>query len=134
LSQLTSGVDWSGFQSVIGFGFIDETGSTPVDYIAAFDPTSGMTDAQVMTDLEDLFDADYSADGYTATYDPFTDTLSIDQLLPSVDFTWSSDSDTGMYVEDSMNILPTAEPGPLLLTGTGLTALAAFLRRRSVRV
>jgi hypothetical protein len=134
LSQLTSGVDWSGLQSVIGFGFIDETGATPVDYIAAFDPTSGMTDAQVMIDLEDLFDEDYSADGYTATYDPFTDTLSIDQLLPSVDFTWSSDSDTGMYLEDSMNTLPTPEPGALLLTGTGLTALAAFLRRRSVRI
>ena len=81
LSQLTSGIDPSGYQSVIGFGFIDETGATPVDYIAAIDPTSGMTDAQVLTDLEDLFDEDYSADGYTATYDALTDTLSIDQCV-----------------------------------------------------
>jgi hypothetical protein len=134
LSQLTSGVDWSGNPSMIGFGFIDETGATPIDYIAAIDPTSGMTDAQVLTDLEDLFNQDYSADGYTASYDPFTDTLSINQLLPLVDFTWSSDTDTTMYVEDSMNTFPTPEPGALLLTGTGLTALAVFLRRRSVRI
>lgn len=131
LSQLTSGVNPSGYQSVIGFGFIDETGATPVDYIAAIDPTSGMTDAQVLTDLQDLFNTDYSADGYTASYDPFDDTLSIDQDLPSADFTWSSDSDTGMFVEDSMDTVITPEPGSLLLLGTGLAGLAVIVRRRA---
>jgi hypothetical protein len=89
-----------------------------------------MDDEQVLTDLEELFNADFGADGYTATYDPLTDTLSVDQALPSVDFTWSADSDTGLFVEDSMNTYPATEPGSPLLLGTGLACLAAIVRRR----
>jgi len=129
---LTTGTDASGDPSFIGFGFMDETGSTPVDYIVDFDPTAGMDDEQVLTELEDMFNDDYSADGYTASYDPLTDTLSIDQPLAPVDYTWSSDSDPGIYLEDSMNTFPTPEPGSLLLLGTGLAAMAALLHRRSI--
>lgn len=116
------GLDASGdCPSVVGFGFIDETSSTPVDYIAAFDPAAGLNDAQILSDLVALFNADYSADGYTASYDLTTDTLSIDQLLPLVDVTWSADSDTGLFLDDSMNTVP--EAGSLLFFGTGLLGL-----------
>jgi len=131
LAGLTTGTDPSGNPPFIGFGFLDDTSSTPTDYIAYFDPTAGMDDEEVLTELEDLFNAQYSADGYTASYDPLTDTLSIDQPLPSADYTWSSDSDPGLYLEDSMNALPTPEPGSLLLLGTGLAGLAVLIRRRA---
>jgi hypothetical protein len=132
LAGLTTGTDASGDPSFIGFGFMDETGATPVDYIAYFDPSAGMDDEEVLTELEDLFNAQYSADGYTASYDPLTDTLSIDQPLAPVDYTWSSDSDPGIYLEDSMNTYITPEPGPLLLLGSGLAGLAVIVRRRQV--
>jgi hypothetical protein len=125
---LSTGMDASGNPSVVGFGFIDETSSTPLDYIAAFDPTPGMTDADVLMDLSLLFNEDFSADGYTSTYDPTTDTLSIDQLLPGVDFTWNADSDTGLFLDDSLDVAP--EPSTLVLLGTGLVGVAAFFRQR----
>lgn len=123
---LSTGLDGSGNPSVVGFGFLDETSSTPIDYIAAFDPPSGLDDQQILTDLSDLFNADFSTDGYTSSYDPTTDTLAINQSLPSVDFTWSADSDTGLYLEDSFNAVP--EPGTLFLLGTGLAGVAACIR------
>lgn len=126
---LTTGLDASGNPSVVGFGFIDETSSTPVDYIAAFDPQAGMTDADVLTDISELFNEDFSVDGYTSTYDPTTDTLTINQLLPAADITWSADSDTGMFLEDSLDTVA-PEPGTLVLLGTGLVALAGVFRQR----
>jgi hypothetical protein len=83
-----------------------------------------MTDAQVLDYLADLFNTEYSADGYTATYDEIT----INQQLPSVDINWSADSDTGLFFDDSVADAP--EPSSLLLLGTGLAGLVSLLRRR----
>ena len=121
------GLDASGdCPSVVGFGFIDLTSATPVDYIAAFRPAAGLNDAQVLSSLAALFNADYSIDGFTGSYDSTTDTLSIDQLLPLGDVTWSADSDTGLFLDDSMNTSPVPEPASLLLLSTGLVGLVAF--------
>jgi hypothetical protein len=101
------------------------TSSTPVDYIAAFRPPAGLNDAQILIDLSALFNQDFASAGFTASYDSTTDTLSIDQLLPLVDVTWSADSDTGLFLDDSMNTLP--EPDSLLLFGTGLLGLGLLV-------
>jgi hypothetical protein len=131
LAGLSTGLDPSGNPSLVGFGFIDETSSTPVDYLAAFYPQAGMTDLDVLSDLSSLFNEDFASAGYTSRYDADTDTLSIDQLLPDGDFTWSANSDTGLFLDDSLNTVP--EPGSLLLLGTGLAGLAACLRRKRAR-
>ena len=123
--------------SLVGFGFIDETSSTPVDYIAAFYPAAGLNDGQILSDLAVLFNEDYASDGFTASYNSATDTLSIDQLLPLVDVTWSADSDTGLFLDDSMNTSPVPEPDSLLLFGTGLLGLgllAGVKRHREKRL
>ena len=58
--------------------------------------------------------------------------MSIDQALPSVDVTWSADSDTGLFLDDLVRPIP--EPGSLALLGTGLAGwVALMVRRRSVR-
>lgn len=125
---LSTGLDASGFQSVVGFGFIDLTSSTPVDFIAAFDPPSGITDADVLGTLALLFNQDFASMGYTATYDPATDILSIDQPLPSVDMLWSADSDTGVGFDSSPNTVP--EPATLGLLSTAMAVFGILARRR----
>jgi hypothetical protein len=127
---LSTGIDFSGYQSVVGFGFIDETSSTPVDYIAAFDPPSGLIGADVLGILANLFNEDFSTDGYTATYDPTTDTLSIDQLLPAVDMLWSANSDTGLDLESSTSSVP--EPSPLPLLAIAMIALSILSCRQRI--
>jgi hypothetical protein len=121
----STGMDASLNQSVVGFGFIDETSSTPTDYIAAFDPQAGMTDYDVLNDLAAVFNADYSSSGYTATYDPGSDTLSIDQMLPAAAILWDGNSDTGLFFDSNAEV---PEPASLSLLALGGVTLLG--RRR----
>ena len=124
-----TGLDASGNPAVVGFGFIDLASSMPAQYLAAFQPLVGMTDASVLTVLASLFTEDFGPSGFTASYDPLSDRLSIDQSLPSVDVTWSANSDTGLFLDDA--VTPTPEPGSLVLVGTVLVGLVVpvVLRR-----
>ncbi len=121
----STGMDTLGFQSVVGFGFIDETSSTPIDYIAAFDPPSGLTDNDVLSDVAAVFNADYASAGYTATYDPTSDTLSIDQMLPAAAVLWEGNSDTGLFLDSDTQV---PEPASLSLLALGGAMLVG--RRR----
>ena len=116
---LSTGLDGSGDPSIVGFGFIDYSSpSTPANFITAFLPVSGMTDYDIMTTLESLFEEDFASLGYTATYDPINDVLSIDQLLPSTSMLWSANSDTGLLLNLSANTVP--EPSSFGLLATGI--------------
>ena len=129
LAGLSTGLDGSGNQSVVGFGFIDETSAIPTFFTESFAPSSGMTDSDVFNSLADLFNSDFSSAGHTAHYDPSTDTLSIDQLLPPDDQVWSSNSDTGLFLQSN-----TVVPEPSSLALIALCAAAILSHRQRVRV
>jgi hypothetical protein len=124
--QSATGLDVAGNPSVIEFGFIDNSGPSPVDYIEGIQPTVGEDDADILGSLADLFNNDYSADGYTATYDPTDDSLSLDQSLPGEDELYEGDSDTGSYFYSEMDLLPEPASAASLLAA----AAGAMVRRR----
>jgi hypothetical protein len=125
-SGLSTGLDPSGNQSVVGFGFWDPTVTDPTLYIAALFPMTGETDGKVLGDLATLFDTDFSSDGFTASYNAATDTLSLNEPIPGTDLMWFADSDTGLnLIGDNV---ATPLPGSLVLFGSGLLGLG-FIRR-----
>jgi PEP-CTERM motif len=125
LASAATGVDGSGDPSIVGFGFVDETGSSPVYYTESLEVSAGMTDSDVDNSLVDMFDSDYESLGYTLSYDSSDDTLSTDQELPAVDEIWSSDSDTGLDI-----IANTEVPEPASLSVLAIGGAALMLRRR----
>jgi len=58
------------------------TDSSGVD-IATISPGIGETDAQILGDLALQFNSLFGPEGHTASYDPVTDTLQLDQPLNS---------------------------------------------------
>ncbi len=89
----STGVDPTGAQSVVAFGFFEPDGLTnctplvPTDCpgvdIATISPGIGETDAQILGDLALQFNSLFGPEGHTASYDPVTDTLQLDQPLNS---------------------------------------------------
>lgn len=126
----STGQDPLGDPSVVGFGFIDESTATPTNYIEAFTPAAGQTDAQVLGTLATLFTTDFASLGYTATYDSVSDSVAINQPLSEEDMLWDADSDTGLNFSAVMLEVP--EPaGTMLLFGTiGLWACSYRGSRR----
>lgn len=125
VANLSTGMDDSGFPSVVGFGFIDQTSSMPVDYFATIEPDPEMSNQDVLTSLADIFNSEFDSSGYSASYDPYTDTILIDQPLPGVDSLWSANSDTGLNFE-SDTLVP--EPASISLVVLGL--VTRIVRRR----
>lgn len=128
---VASGFDASGFQSLIGFGFIDYSPSVPISYTESFSPSPGMSEIDALGMLADLFNRDYAPSGYTASFDPNIDALAIDQFLPPQAALWSSDSDTSLDLMTQLIAIPEPSPAGLIAVG-GLFAWL-FSRQRSVR-
>ncbi|MFI5380758.1 MAG: PEP-CTERM sorting domain-containing protein [Tepidisphaerales bacterium] len=131
-SGMSMGSDASGNPSVVGFGFIDMTTTTPTDYIVAFEPPSGLTDSVVLGGLAGFFNATFASSGYSATYDPGSDTLSLDQPMPEADFFWDANSDPGLNFSDSVVAVP--EPSTLALFAAAVACLLPRRRCRGRRV
>jgi len=123
-TTVATGLDLNGRQSVVEFGFIDYSGPTPVNYVEGIGPASGQTD--VLGTLVDFFNLDYAAAGFTASYDPSTDMLKINQPLSATDMLFEGDSDTGTELAGQMTLLPEPSTFALFVAGT----VAAGCRRR----
>jgi len=127
-SGLSSGLDPTGNPSMVGFGFWDPTTPDPTLFIVGLFPTSGQNDGQVLGALASLFNSEFASDGFTATYNPLTDTLMLDQAIPGTDFMWFANTDTGLdFIGDDP---ATPLPGALPLFATGLGALGFLAWRR----
>jgi hypothetical protein len=109
-SGASTGLNAFSNQSIVSFGFIDETWAMPTDYIAAFAPLPGLNDSDVLSDLASLFNDHYAARGYTASYDLASDCLTIDQPAP-IDLIWSANSDTGLDLVVTTNTVASPPAG-----------------------
>ena len=96
-------------------------------------PTAGETDAEVLDDLSTLFNSLFSSDGLNATFDPFTDSLFLDQQLTPFESLFTQNTDPGLELDPFLSSVP--QPSTLLLLGMGLAGLAGVrgYRRRQGR-
>jgi hypothetical protein len=138
----STGVDPTGAQSVVAFGFYvpdSLTNCTPVlptdcpgVDIATISPVIGETDAQILGDLALQFNSLFGPEGHTATYNLLTDTLRLDQPLNSDQTFFWANADTGL--DFSTELAPVPEPSMgVLVAITGLIGMSGMLWRRHRR-
>jgi hypothetical protein len=108
-------------QSFVDFGYYDDAqgASSP---IAVVNPFPGEPDSLILSDLA----SQLNGMGVPASFDPSTDTLSLDQLLSPDDTMLYESSDTGLSFTESFALVP--EPSTAILLGLGAAGVA--LRRR----
>jgi hypothetical protein len=141
---LSTGDDGTGTNtpSSVSFGFFDtqelDAGCNsnpdltslplcPGDFIATIHPGKGEDDEQVLSALASAFNTDFGSLGFSASYDPTTDILSLDQPLLFSDAFYAGNTDPGLNLFAFVVAVP--EPSSLLLLGAGLLGLGIVLRR-----
>lgn len=93
----STGVDPDGLQSDVSFGLVNNTNpSNPISFLASVFPTAGEDDEQVLAQLTAVFNADFNSDGFSATFNPLTDTMQLNQPLSADFLVYSQDDDTGL--------------------------------------
>ncbi len=119
-ATVSTGVDPLGDPSYVQFG-IQEI------YVAEVDPTAGQTDDEVLMGLA----SDLNSHGLPAIFDPGTDTLSFQGLVPNGDSVVWSNTDAGLEFQTEISATTTVpEPGTWMLLLAGLGGAGAMLRAR----
>ena len=140
---LSTGVDPLGASSFVSFGVFDPRGLDagcqpdfppasplcPGEFIATLFPSAGSTDSQILSGLASLFNSLYTSFGYTATYDPFTDLLSLDKPIGNYETLFTQNTDSGLELDPVVEIV-TPEPVSVVLVVTGLLVIGLARRHR----
>lgn len=135
-SGMSMGLQPDGTPSSVSFGVLEDigfdAGCTPVlppvsacpgAFIATLFPEAGLTAGDVLGDLADLFNSLFSSEGFTASYDPIEDALSLDQPLTPFLRLFMQNTDPGLDLALGLAVIP--EPAALALLGAALLGLAA---------
>jgi hypothetical protein len=138
-----TGRDATGAASSVSFGVFDAQGQDaacaptlppasrcPGDFIATINPVSGENDGQVLGDLASLFNSLFSVDGLTASYDPLTDALFLDQALTPFEMLFTQNTDPGLELDAFLGV---PEPATILVLGGGLIMLIAVRGKMPAR-
>jgi hypothetical protein len=117
--SFASGLDLNGDPSFVELGIREQ-------FVAAFQPSPGMTDVDVLTGLSVLL----NANGIPATYNPLLSTLSLDNLIPNGQTFAFGNSDPGLdFTFSFQGSYEVPEPSSLALAAIGLFWLRVIRRR-----